>query len=437
MTAATASLWHDRRFLRFWAGQTVSQFGDRISDLALPLVAVAALDASAGEVARLTALVWTPNLLALLLGAWVDRHRAKRVLMVYADLLRAALLLTLPVAYALGALTLFHLYAVALLTGTAAVVFNTAYSAVFAHLVPPASYLDANSKLSVTRSASFVVGPAAGGGLVQALTAPVAVVADALSFVASAYLVGLPRIDEPAPAADRSGPSLPRQAREGLVFVVRDPVLRASLGCSATVNFFTFLTGTGLLVLFAERDLRLQPGVIGLAFGIGSTGALLGAVTAPAISRWTGIGRSVAVGAVLFPAPYALAAFADGPAWARAGTLAATQFLAGFGVMLFDVNLNSLDTAAAPDGLRSRVAGAYSTVNYGIRPLGALAGGGLATVAGLRTTLIVTAVGGALSVLWLLPSPIPGIRSLDELKRAAPEGTPPVACEAERAPGPD
>ncbi|MFJ8200995.1 MFS transporter [Streptomyces sp. NPDC096152] len=396
----------------FWAGQSASQFGDRISELALPLIAVAALHASANEVAWLTALAWAPNLLAVVLGAWVDHRVHKRRLMVLADLARACLLLTLPTAYLLGGVTLVQLYAVALLTGAAGVLFNTAYPPFFAHLVPRSSYVDANSKLSASRSASYVAGPAIGGALVQAVTAPIAVIADALT-LASAALVGPIQADEPAAVGgEQASYSLLHRAREGLAFVIRHPILRASLGCATTVNFFTFMTATGLTVLFADRVLGLSAGVIGLAFGIGSTGALLGALIAPTISRRIGLGRSIAVGAVLFPAPIAVTATASGPLWARAGALGLSQFLAGIGVMLFDVNLNSLQTAVIPDGMRSRVAGAYSTVNYGIRPIGALVGGMLATVIGLRTTLITAAVGGALSLLWLLPSPIPRIRSL-------------------------
>ncbi|MFC5031571.1 MULTISPECIES: MFS transporter [Streptomyces] len=300
----------------------------------------------------------------------------------------------------------------ALLTGAAGVLFNTAYPPFFAHLVPRSSYLDANSKLSASRSASYVAGPAIGGALVQALTAPVAVVVDALTFLASAILVGRGSTDEPAAAPDRATPPLLRRAREGLVFVVRHPVLRASLGCAATVNFFTFVAGSGLIVLFANRNLGLTAGVIGMAFGIGATGSLLGAVIAPKVARRLGVGRSIVVGAVLFPAPIAIAAAAGGPLWSRAGALALTEFLSGVGVMLFDVNLNSLQATVIPDGMRSRVAGAYSTINYGLRPVGAVLGGLLATLIGLRATLLIGAVGGALSLLWLLPSPIPRIRSL-------------------------
>ncbi|MER5897791.1 MFS transporter [Streptomyces sp. NPDC001876] len=426
-TDAPTSLWRNPRFRRFWAGQSISEFGDRITELALPLIAVTALGASANQVAWLTALIWTPNLLGILLGAWVDRRVHKRRLMVLADLVRGAVLLSLPVAYLLDAVSLGQLYAVALLTGAAAVLFSTAYPPFFVQLVPRSSYVEANSKLSTSRSVSYVVGPAVGGGLVQALTAPVAVVVDALSYLASAFLIGrIPLAEHRADTDETAVPSLLRRAREGLAFVGRHPVLRAGLGCAATVNFFTFVAGSGLMVLFASRVLGLSAGVIGLAMGIGSTGALLGAVIAPRVSRRIGVGRSIVVGAVLFPAPIAIAACAGGPLWVCAGALAAAKFLSGVGVMLFDVNLNSLQTSVIPDGMRSRVAGAYSTLNYGIRPAGAIVGGLLATVFDLRTALLVGAVGGALSLLWLLSSPIPRIHSLaaDDVASARGDGEP-------------
>jgi hypothetical protein len=408
---AARSLWRDRRFMRFWSGQTVSQFGDRVTELAVPLIAVTTLHASATEVGALTALLWTPNLAALVLGAWVDQHARKRRLMVAADLARALVLLSLPAAYAAGTVTLGQLYAVALLTGTAKVLFNTSYPSFFAHLVPRASYMDANGKLNTNLSASYVAGPAIGGALVQALSAPVAVIADAASFLASAFLVGAIRIDEPPVAARRL--SLRHRIRDGITYVARHPVLRVTLACSTTVNFFTFVAGTGLMVLFATRVLRLSAGGIGVALAIGATGSLLGAVIAPSLSRWLGIGPSIAAGAFLFPAPIAIAAVASGPLWARGGALALSEFLAGIGLMIFDININSLQTAVIDDGIRSRVSGAYSTLNYGVRPVGALVGGMLATSIGLRPTLLAAAVGGALSVLWLIFSPVLRIRTLD------------------------
>ncbi|MFJ1755001.1 MFS transporter [Kitasatospora sp. NPDC088134] len=391
----------------------MSQLGDRISELALPLIAAGALDASAVQVAALTALAWAPNLLAVLLGAWVDGRPGKRRLMVLADVVRALALASLPVAALCDAVTLGQLYAVALVTGAAGVLFNNAYAPFFAHLVPRASYLEANSRLSTTRSAAQLAGPALGGVLVQVLTAPGAVLVDALSFLGSALLIGRIDVHEPEPSS-AAGPSVLARAGHGLRFVAGHPYLRAALGCCTTVNFFTFL-GYGLTVLFASRELGLSAGGIGLAFGVGASGALLGAVLAPALSRRIGVGRTIVLGAVLFPAPVALLTVADGPPWARAGVLAAAEFLSGLGVMLFDVNLNSVQAAVIPEALRSRVSGAFATVNYGVRPLGALAGGLLGSTAGLRAALLTAAAGGVLSVLWLLPSPIPRVRAVADL----------------------
>ncbi|PYC71008.1 MFS transporter [Streptomyces tateyamensis] len=403
------SLWRDRRFVRLWSGVTVSQFGDRVSDLAVPLIAVGVLHASTMAVSVLAALVWTPNLLAVFAGAWVDQQRSKQRLLVIADLVRAVALVSLPAACLYGAVTMAQLFVVAVVVGAAGVLFNTAYAPFFAHLVPRAAYLEANSRLSASRSASYLGGPALGGMLVQLLGAPVAVLADALSFAGSALLVGRIRVAAPPPA-ERPEPMLQR-ARAGLAFVVRHPVLRASLGCCTTVNFFTFIPA-GLLVLFANRELGLSAGTIGFAMGIAATGSLLGAVLAPRMARAIGMGRTVVLGAALFPAPLALLALAGGPLWTRAAVLAGVEFLSGAGVMLFDVNLNSLQASVVPDELRSRVSGAFSTVNYGIRPLGALAGGALGSAFGLRETMVVAGVGGALSVLWLLRSPIPGVREI-------------------------
>ncbi|MFM9608930.1 MFS transporter [Streptomyces niveiscabiei] len=390
-------------FRRLWTSQTTSQLGDRITELSLPLIAATTLEATTSEVALLTALASAPNLFALLLGVWVDRS-PKRRLMIATDLINAATLLTLPIAYALGTLTMTQLYALAVVTGTSSVAGGTATSAVFARLVPPEAYVEANSLLSAGRSATYVAGPAAGGALVQALTAPVAVLVDALSFLVSASLIARIRMEEPPPAKGD------RQLREGVRFVLGEPVLKYGLACTTTVNFFTYLTGTGMIVLYADRELQLAPGVIGTAFGVGALGGLGGAFAAPVLARKFGSGKGVVIGSVLFPLPFALGAAAGGPPWVRAVILSTSLFLSFFGVMLFDVNLNSLQAVAVPDGMRARVAGAYSTVNYGVRPLGALAGGALASAVGLRTTLIVAAVGGALSVLWLLPSPIPRTR---------------------------
>jgi MFS family permease len=401
----------DPRFRRFWLGSTVSQLGDRVTELALPMIASATLNATAAQASALAAVTWTPNLLGVFLGAWVDRQRRKRRLMIGADLARAAVLLSLPIAAAVHAVTLGQLYVVAALCGTAAVLFNTSYPSFFARLVPRSEYVAANSKLAGSRSASFMVGPAAGGVLIAATSAPFAVLADSVSFLFSALTIGRVRVVEPPPESVEV--SVARRAKEGILYIAREPILRATLACATTVNFFTFVANTSLLILFANRVLHLSGAVVGLALGLGASGALLGAVLAPRLARRIGVGRGIVVGAVLFPAPIALIAVAHGSLWLCAAVLALAEFLGGMGVMLFDVNLNSLQAAVIHDAVRSRVSGAYTTVNYGIRPLGALVGGVLAGTIGMRPTLLVAAVGGAMSALWLLASPVLGIRSLD------------------------
>jgi MFS family permease len=403
------------RFGRLWAGQTISQFGDRISELALPLIAVVTLAATPTQVGLLTAAVWLPNLLSLLVGSWVDGRPHRKRLLVAADLLRAAALISLPLAHWLGALTLTQLFAVALIAGAGQVLFSSAYPSFFVALVDRAGYVDANSKLSMSRSASFVAGPPIGGVLIQSLTAPVAMLVDAVSFLWSALLIG--RIEvAPVPVQPRG--SLLADAREGLRYVLTHRYLRAGLGCVTTVNFFGFVA-QALVVLFAIRTLGLPPGTIGLAMGVGALGGLAGAALAPRLSHRYGMGRMLVLGAILFPAPTAAIACAGGPEWLAATVLGAAEAVAGFGVMLMDINLNSVQAAVMADEMRSRVAGVFGTVNYGARPLGAVVGGMLGGAVGLRPTLVIAGLGGVLGALWLLPSPLPRVRNLESLSEAA------------------
>jgi Na+/melibiose symporter-like transporter len=409
----TASLWRDRGFRTFWSAQAVSELGDRITELALPLIAVTLLDASPTQVGLLTAAVWLPNLASLFIGTWVDQRRDKRPLMIAADLSRMVVLLSLPAAYWLDLLTLGQLYAIAILAGTAHVVFNTAYASFFVRLVTREQFLEANSKLSATRSISFMAGPAAGGLLIQWLTAPVAIVVDAASFLFSAIQVS--RLKTPVLEPDPATESLLRRARAGMGYLLRHPYLRSSLGCATTVNFFN-LIGSALLILYASRNLGLSAGTIGLAFGIGASGGLLGALAAAPLTRVIGAGRLIAIGAIVFPAAIGIAALASGPVLLRATALGAAEFVGAFAVMCFDIPLNAIQASVTHETMRSRVAGAFSSINYGVRPLGAVVGGLLGTWLGVRETLLISSAGGLLAVLWLIRSPIIRVRSIEGLQ---------------------
>ena len=406
-------LHRDRRFATYWTGQAVSELGDRVSELALPLIAVTTLHASSVEVGALTAAVWAPQLLALLAGAWVDQQPRKRRLLIASDLLQGVAVVSLPLAYWLGAVTLTQLIVVALVAGVGRTIAQTAYSPFFASLVRRDQYVEANSLLSTTRSGSFVAGPALGGALVQALGAPLAMLVDAISFGVSALMTGRVHVVERPPQdhPDR----LVRRAAGGARYLWAHPYMSASLRCCSTLNFFSFVAAA-LIVLYASRTLGLSAGAIGLAFGVGALGGLIGAVLAPRVGRLLGIGRTIALGAVLFSAPFALIPLAGGTDWAKASVLATAEAIGGLGIMLFDINLNALQTAVVHDDMRSRVSGAFSTVNYGIRPLGALVGGIAGDVFGVGPTLVVAAVGGSLSALWLLRSPIISTRTIEELE---------------------
>jgi MFS family permease len=407
-------LWRHADFLRLWGAQTVSVFGDQVTLLALPLAAVLVLDASPAQMGLLTAAGWLPHLLfSLAAGVWVDERRHRRVLMVGADVARAAVLVSIPVAYAFDALTMAQLYAATFLVGALTVVFDLAYTTYFPLIVPRRDILEAQSKFMTTRSASYMGGPTLAGVLVQALTAPVAILADALSFVGSALVLLRIRTPEPEQAEHREREPLRARLGAGFRFLFGQSVIRASLGCATTLNFFTF-GAQAVLVLFMSRELGLSPGAIGAVFSGGALGGLLGAVTAARVGARIGYGPTVILGSVLFPAPIALFALATGPEPAVIAMCVAGEFLSGIGVMFFDVNLNSIQVLLTPQRLRARTSGVHRTINYGVRPIGAVLGGLAGSAFGLRETLLLAAVGATLSVFFVWFSPLRTLREAPE-----------------------
>jgi predicted MFS family arabinose efflux permease len=403
-------LHREPRFRRFWIGQTASVFGDQVSALAIPLTAVLALHASTFQVGLLASLAWLPHLVfSLPAGVWIDRRPHRRRNMIAADIGRALALATVPVAWWLGALTIWQLLAVAFAVGALTVLFDLSYSFFFVALVPREQYVDANSKLSTSRSVSYIGGPSVAGLLVQILSAPVALLADALSFVGSA--AALRGLEVPEPEIGERD-SVRRELRAGFRFLWRQPLLRAGVLCTSTINFFNFLL-FAIFVLYASRTLGLSPATIGIVLGTAAVGGLAGALVAPRIGRRLGIGRTVVIGAVLFPAPMALFPLAQGPQWLSASMLLVGEFVASVGVMLFDVNQNALMAMVIPNEIRSRVAGVIRFFNYGVRPIGAFLGGVLGAAIGLRPTLWISVLGCLLGVFFLLASPMPHTREED------------------------
>jgi MFS family permease len=396
-------------FRRFWIGQSISLFGDQVTVLALPLVAVLALDANAATMGYLFTAALAPNLLfSLHAGAFVDRRGRRRATMIATDLGRAGLLGSIPVAYELGVLTLPQLYVVAFLEGTLSVLFYVSYSTLFTSLVPRERYVEGNQLVNGSRAFSSVGGQSLGGFLVQLLSAPVALLADAVSFLVSALF--LARVETREPPTERAERG---HIAAGARFIRRTPLLAASLASTATVNFFNFVFFS-LFVLYVTRELHVRPAALGVVLGAGAVGGLSGAVTSGRIARRIGIGPAFVVGSLLFPAPFLLVPLAGGPHPVVILLLFLAEFGSGFGVMMLDISIGSIKQALVPDRLRARVSGAYMVVNYGVRPLGSLLGGLLGSTIGLRPTLWIAAVGGMGAVLFLLPSPAPRLRELPE-----------------------
>ena len=259
MSEPARSLWRHRDFMALWSGQTVSEVGSSVTVLALPLLAVISLDATTFEVGLLTACTSLAFLLvALPAGAWVDRWRRKPVL-VWGDLGRVVLLGSIPVAKAFGVLGLPQLYVVASLTGVLTVFFDVAYQSYLPALVEPDQLVDANGKIGASQSFAQVAGPAVAGVLVAGLGAAYAVVVDAISFLVSAGATSTIRRPEPEPPPRAAGRRLRDEIREGLAFVVRHPILKRIVGCTATSNFFSSAY-VAVEAVFLVRVLHARPG---------------------------------------------------------------------------------------------------------------------------------------------------------------------------------
>ncbi len=399
-------LLRQRNFRLFFEGQSVSLLGDQVSLLAIPLTAILVLHAGAAQLGLLTAVSLLPSLLfSLAAGAAIDRRGRRRQTMLVADWIRGAAMLSLPAIYALGHLTLAQLYAVAFVVGTLDVLFFVSYNAMTVALVRPHEYVEANALLNGSRSLAGVLGLTLGGTLVGALTAPGALLVDAVSFLFSGA-----QIARTNPREQPGDPTQSHGISHGARWIAGNMLIRAMLASTATVNLFTFV-GNAILVLYASRTLHLGPTLIGVAFGAGAVGGVVGALTARRLEHRVGLGPAFVVGSFLFPLPWLLFPAAHGTEPMVVGMLVAGEFASSVGVIWLDVTAGAIFAQEIPDHLRSRVAGAYRTVNYGVRPLGALAGGFLGASIGLRDALWVCAVGASCAGLPLLRRAVLSLRS--------------------------
>jgi MFS family permease len=404
-----AILRENANFRRYFVGQSISMLGDQISLIALPLTAVVALDASAGQMGALTTAYLVPNLIfSLHAGVWVDRRGRRRQVMLATDIGRGLLVATIPLAYAFGHLTWAQLYVVAFLLGTLSVFFFVAYGAFFQVVVPREDYVQANSLIHGSRAVSFFAGYSLGGVLVQLLRGPYALVLDAASFFWSALFLGRIDAEEPPGAPHESGGLM-----SGVRWIRHNAIMRAELLGVATINLFNFMF-FALFMLYAARQLHVGPATLGIVLGAASIGAISGSFVTARIARRIGVGPAFIVGCFLFPAPLALVPAATGPHWVVVTFIFAAEFLSGVGLMLLDILAGSIMAGTVPTALRSRVSGAFMVVNYGVRPLGTTIAGILGSTIGVRPTLWIATIGPVLGLAFLFPSPIRTLRDVPE-----------------------
>jgi MFS family permease len=409
-------------FRRYWSGQTVSLFGDQVSALAIPLVAVLTTGAGAAQMGYLTAAGLLPSLLfSMLAGAWVDGFAHKRRLMVLADAGRALALTAVPVLWWTGALTLPLLFAITFVVGTLSVLFEVARSSLFVALVERDDYIEANTLLNGARAMSTVAGPSIGGLLVQALGAPVALLADVSSYVVSALFLSRTPATERPPAERRRG----FDVAGGLRVIGRSAHLRFLLLGTTTLNLFNFMFAA-LFVLYVTTVLGVHAGTLGLVLGAGAFGGLLGAAVTGRMARRFGVGRTLLISFLLFPAPLLLVPLATGPHPVVLALLTVAEFGSATGVIMLDITGGAIQTAATPHSMLALTQGAQRTVNYGIRPIGALLGGALGAAVGLHLALWIATIGALAGSLWIAVSPLAGLSDLPPTDgtEGAPHGSP-------------
>ena len=406
-----ATLWRHRDFLKLWVGESISVFGSQFTGIALPIIATD-LGATTLQFGILNALGTAPFLMfGLIVGVWVDRWPRKPILIV-GDVGRGFIVLGIAFLFTAKILGFIHLYVAAFFTGTLTVFFDVAYQSYVPSLVTSDQLVDANGKLETTRAASQVAGPGIGAILVSVFTAAVAMILDALTFFVSVAALLTIRRKEVPPEKKRT--PMIADVREGLGVVFGDRRLRAIAGCTATSNFFFSALGAAfipfLFVTLGYNTKTSLGAVLGLTAALGSIGALVGAVVAGKIGKRIGVGNAIILGSVMFVLSPGLFVLAAQPYAVVLLTLG--QFTALFGALVYNVNQVSFRQAITPNRLQGRMNATMRFLVWGTLPLGALTGGFLGTIVGIRETLAFALAGASTAVFWILLSPVPAVKTI-------------------------
>lgn len=416
-TGATTSegphgLWRNRDFLRFWFGETLSLLGSQVTNLALPLTAIHAFNATDEQVGLLRFLQLAPYLgLALLFGVWIDRVR-RRPVMLAANLTRMVLLALIPTLYWLDALNLTTLLLIACTVGIASVLFDVSWMSYVPALVKdPRHYVEASAKLGISSSAADVAGPGLAGALVSAVTAPVALLADAFSYLVSTVSLLLIRGREPRPETPDTKRRLRTELRDGLRWVFGNPILRALALIGFCCNF-SMVTVWTMFLLYGTNDLQLEARTLGAIFAAASLGGLIGATASRRIIACFPLGRVYFIAQTALLLGPSLIPLANGPRPVMVTMFVLSFFSTYLGLGVAGVIIVSLRQTVTPQSMMARMTAVFRTLLFGGGALGGLTAGLLAGAIGTRAALTVAAIASATVVIALALSPVTRLRAL-------------------------
>jgi len=396
------SLFRHFDFLKFWSAETFSVFGVQFSGLAIPWLAATTLKADPLEMGVLGALGTLPFLLfGLFVGVYADRSR-RRPIMIMSDVGRALSLATIPISALLFGPSLILLYAVSFSVGTLTVFDDVSTFAYLPGLVDGDQLVEANSRIATSQATAQAAGPSVAGILIQILTAPITILVDVLGYAGSASFLSWIRKEEPL-SKRTEGKSIAKDLKEGMTVIFSNNNLWSIAGSTGTSNFFSSVI-SALFILFATKDLRLSSFELGVIYGLGSIGALVGSVLAIGIAKRIGVGRAIVASIFVAGLSWIAVYFADVPL--AVPLLILATFLASLGAVVYNVNQISFRQAVVPLDLQGRLNATMRFLVWGTIPIGSLVGGVLGTVLGLRTAIGIAAVGGALAFLWVLLSPV-------------------------------
>ena len=421
MRRPSGGLWSHPDFLKLWTGQTISELGSQVSSLAIPLLAAFNLHASPFQFSLLGVLGFLPFILfALPAGVWVDRLR-RRYILIAGDAARAVLLAIIPILWAFHDLRVWHLLILEFVVGIFTVFFDVAYQSYLPALIEREHLIDGNSKLQLTASVAQVSGPPMAGGLMAAIGAANAIVADCASFVVStAFMLSMRhRESPPQPEPGEQRPKMWPEVKEGLDWVVRHPWLRSIAMCTGISNFFSTLAGA-ILILYMARSLHLSKLEIAVVFAAGPVGSIAAGLVTRRISTRLGVGPTI-LGTIAVSAIGVLCYPLATPHTFPLAVLMVGGALFGFGAVAYNITQVSLRQAITPERLQGRMNAAMRWIVWGTIPLGTLLGGGLATWFGLHAALWVGGVGNSLK---LLPIALGSVRKVREMPEPVQEPTP-------------